>query len=287
MSTIAPRNRPILLATDLTSRCDRAFDRAVRLARDWGVPLVALHVVERFAGERRWRRDDTAEMMRRDLSQDVPENQVDLDIVIKDGDVATAVLAVAAEKDCGLIVTGTARHDGMTDTALGSAVEEMVPRSPLPVLVVKQRPRNDYRRIIVGSDFSEPSARAITVAADLFPAAAITVINAYSEPGSKWIDSESTRDQVEALQKKLAQEFEETIGSAGSSLGRRDYVIEHGSPDEIICDYIVDRQIDLAVFGTHGRTGFRKAIMGSVAAQLMRRVGCDVLMVGRTSENRA
>lgn len=38
--------RSILLATDLTSRCDRAFDRAARLARQWNAPLHVLHAIE-------------------------------------------------------------------------------------------------------------------------------------------------------------------------------------------------------------------------------------------------
>ncbi len=38
--------RHILLATDLSSRSDRALDRAVRLAREWDARLVALTVVD-------------------------------------------------------------------------------------------------------------------------------------------------------------------------------------------------------------------------------------------------
>ncbi|KWV92474.1 MULTISPECIES: universal stress protein [unclassified Erythrobacter] len=275
--------RPILLATDLTSRCDRAFDRAVLLAREWNVPLFILHVVERVTGERRWRREELLETIRRDLSLDVRERDVELNIAIKDGDVAKATLDFAGEKDCGLIVTGTARYDGMMETNLGSAVEAMVPRSPIPVLIVKRRPRGEYLRIVIGSDFSDPSARAVLAAAELFQPAAMTVLNAFSEPGSKWIDSESARDQVEELRKKLAREFEEAIATASTAPGRREYVIEHGKPADVVCDFIADRDIDLAVLGTHGRTGLHKALIGSVAESLMRCVDCDVLMVGSPS----
>lgn len=36
----------ILLATDLSARCDRALDRAAQLAAEWGAELIALKVVE-------------------------------------------------------------------------------------------------------------------------------------------------------------------------------------------------------------------------------------------------
>src|SRR6185437_13827013 len=47
MTTSAPRK--IVLATDLTPAGDRAFDRAVELAREWDAELVVLHVVESSA----------------------------------------------------------------------------------------------------------------------------------------------------------------------------------------------------------------------------------------------
>jgi nucleotide-binding universal stress UspA family protein len=38
--------KTILLATDLSSRCDRAMDRAAQLASLWGARLVVLNVLE-------------------------------------------------------------------------------------------------------------------------------------------------------------------------------------------------------------------------------------------------
>ena len=52
--------RSILLATDLTPVCDRAFDRAVQLAAEWDAELIACHVIKAISLrpgdlERRWR----------------------------------------------------------------------------------------------------------------------------------------------------------------------------------------------------------------------------------------
>lgn len=43
-STAAPPAR-LLLATDLSARCDRALDRAAQLAGEWHAELVALNVL--------------------------------------------------------------------------------------------------------------------------------------------------------------------------------------------------------------------------------------------------
>ncbi|KWA05848.1 universal stress protein [Burkholderia territorii] len=43
--------------------------------------------------------------------------------------------------------------------------------------------------------------------------------------------------------------------------------------------YVVDRSIDLAVVGTHGRRGVRRLVLGSVAERLLRASSCPVLLV--------
>ena len=43
---------------------------------------------------------------------------------------------------------------------------------------------------------------------------------------------------------------------------------------------IKEQAIDMLVVGTHGRTGFRKLLMGSVAENLFRRADCPVLSIG-------
>lgn len=49
---------------------------------------------------------------------------------------------------------------------------------------------------------------------------------------------------------------------------------------EVISKLIKDRDIDLLVVGTHGRTGARKLLMGSIAERIFRQAACPVLSVG-------
>ena len=57
-----------------------------------------------------------------------------------------------------------------------------------------------------------------------------------------------------------------------------------GKPDTEIMRYAAERDIDLIVMGTHGRTGLAHALMGSVAERVVRRAPCPVLTV-RQSEH--
>jgi nucleotide-binding universal stress UspA family protein len=53
-----------------------------------------------------------------------------------------------------------------------------------------------------------------------------------------------------------------------------------GKVSGALTQIIEERDIDLVVLGTHGRTGVRKLVMGSVAEEVFRRADCAVLSVG-------
>jgi len=57
-------------------------------------------------------------------------------------------------------------------------------------------------------------------------------------------------------------------------------VIRAGSVWSIVAAVIRQQDIELVVLGTHGRSGFRKLVLGSVAEEVVRRAGCPVLTVG-------
>ena len=56
-------------------------------------------------------------------------------------------------------------------------------------------------------------------------------------------------------------------------------VVAHGSPAEEIVSYSRTGRFDMVVMGTHGRTGLRHALMGSVAEAVVRRALCPVVTI--------
>lgn len=57
------------------------------------------------------------------------------------------------------------------------------------------------------------------------------------------------------------------------------HATRYGNPVEEICRYARKQRIDLLVLGTHGRTGWRHVLMGSVAERVVRLGSCPVLTV--------
>lgn len=57
-------------------------------------------------------------------------------------------------------------------------------------------------------------------------------------------------------------------------------IVEEGDVTDEISRIVQEQNIDLVVLNTHGRTGWKHLLMGSVAESLLRELGCPVLTVG-------
>ncbi|HTU17797.1 MAG TPA: universal stress protein [Gemmataceae bacterium] len=58
-----------------------------------------------------------------------------------------------------------------------------------------------------------------------------------------------------------------------------EYRLEYGEPEAVLLAVAKEIGADLIVMGTHGRTGLRRWLMGSVAEHIVRRASCPVLTV--------
>lgn len=284
--------RAILLATDLSSRCDRAFDRALLLARQWDARLVVLTVIEVDAGQipltaaaaaNAPQRDLDAHLLaagqvRRDVAACAPG--VPVDVLVRDGlagqHVGSQIEAVATETGCSLIVTGTARNEPLGRLLLGSTVQWLSRASRLPLLIVRRRVHGPYARIVVASDFSTSSQRALDTISALLPDAAPTLFHAFDVPFLGLVDSnrDFTVEQARAAALAAAQAF---LAEAGRpTLPVR---VEHGDPAVRLRDHARRDDTELIAVATHGRSALFTLLIGSVAHRILELSPCDTLLV--------
>jgi len=99
--------------------------------------------------------------------------------VREEGAPADVILRTAGDRGADLIVTGVARHEPFGRLIFGSTVDQLIRNARVPVLVVKSRAREPYRDIVVATDFSPESAKAVRMAMALFPHAGITLLHCY------------------------------------------------------------------------------------------------------------
>ena len=264
----------IIVASDLTARSDRATDRALLLSKEWGVPLVLLHVLE---GE--WSDAALGERAAEALETILESDASQAEVIVQRGEVQREIMRLAEERSAALIVTGVARFNNVRDFILGTAVDHLVRHSSVPVLVVKRRARRPYRRILVATDFSPSSELALRAAAELFPQASLTLWHNCHASYEAWLNEEET---AAAARREAEEEMRRFVAAAGIADDVRrslQTVIATGELQDSAGRAIREGEFDLLVLGTHGRSGFVHATMGSRATELLNNVTCDALMV--------
>jgi nucleotide-binding universal stress UspA family protein len=279
--------KSILLATDLSARCDRALDRAVSLSQLWQTKLVVLNVLESrsildtAAIVPSWRRPpDPTSVAESQLLVDIGPVAKAADVVIEEGEPAEAIVRVAETRGCDLIVTGIARDELLGRFILGTTVDRLLRSAPAPVLVVKNRARQHYRHVAVATDFSETSRHALEAALQYFPEQVLTILHAYDPPITPFMTEPAVYRRE--YRQVAEQEYEAFLAAmkSGAAIKRRARAfIEFGTPAQVLREGVRDLGIDLVVMGTRGRGAVSELLLGSVAKQIMAELPCDALVI--------
>lgn len=147
-----------------------------------------------------------------------------------------------------------------------------------------------YRTVVVGTDGSDTSLRAVARAGALAGAAGATlvVVCAYL-PTEDDRDMDRARDTLggEAFQVTGSTPAESTASQAAdearkAGAGEVRTVAVAGSPVEVLLDVVRRESADLLVVGNRGLNSVKGRLLGSVPADATRRSEVDVLVVHTT-----
>jgi nucleotide-binding universal stress UspA family protein len=143
------------------------------------------------------------------------------------------------------------------------------------------------RRILCPLDFSRFSRHALEQAIALAreSGAVVSALHVYSVAPVADVVMAGAPAAIEPVRQTAPQraallaelgEFTGEVDAAGVTLRT---AIDEGDPVARILDHAVDEAADLLVMGTHGRAGFERLLLGSVAEKVLRKAPCPVLTV--------
>jgi nucleotide-binding universal stress UspA family protein len=141
------------------------------------------------------------------------------------------------------------------------------------------------RRILYPTDFSQATKAAARYACDLadqFNAELhllhvlhdLTSLMPYTAV-TLWAKPEHIADLVTGAQ-RLLDTIPDAVWANGKAIVR---MVRVGHVADEITTYARQHAIDLIVIGTHGHTGLKHALLGSIAEKVVRTAGCPVLTV--------
>jgi len=155
------------------------------------------------------------------------------------------------------------------------------------VLIARQS--KGTRRIIAGTDFSDPALPALKAAAEEAKRVRgeLTVVHsldlvwspaAYPAMAFGGAAFNISADQIKELEVIATQRLEECLKELNVS---GETLVTTGPAGTALIEVASERKADLIVVGTIGRTGVRRALLGSVAETVAKGVSCSVLIVRR------
>jgi nucleotide-binding universal stress UspA family protein len=150
---------------------------------------------------------------------------------------------------------------------------------------------NTYRTVVVGTDGSESSLRAVARAGAIAGACGATLVIACAFLPVEDDDRDVARAKDvlgdEAYQIVGSHPAEDTVRTAAeraNAAGAKQVktLAVQGSPVEALLDVVRREDADLLVVGNRGLAGIKGRLLGSVPADATRRSTCDVLVVHTT-----
>jgi universal stress protein A len=142
-----------------------------------------------------------------------------------------------------------------------------------------------FKKILCAIDFSEPSRNALRAAAELARTSQATLVLVHVWQAPLWTTDYGIQLPSDALLEARGAEEAKLASwrAEAQQLGAPEVTskLARGVPwDEIVGAARDNKAIDLIVLGTHGRTGVRRALIGSVAERVVRHAPCTVMVVG-------
>lgn len=144
------------------------------------------------------------------------------------------------------------------------------------------------RRILVPTDFSEQAAYALGYAVEIARATGADIDVLHVAPPLPPVSAplpESTTMQVDAWQETIKareasarKDLDTHVAPYREDVGIHLHWAE-GDPPHVFRSHALEYAVDLVVVGSHGRTGFRRALLGSIAERAARLSPSPVLIV--------
>ena len=289
---------PILVATDFSVPARHAAERAARLAHETVSPLVLLHVEpgDLLAWLDEWlgQDSDARHRLRHDHHQRLDtladelhrSRRVEVSVQRRDGAVPAAIREAADTLDARLVVLGARGARPLRRLLLGSTAERMLHLSRRPLLVVRQRAHEPYRRVLVPVDFSPRALEALRLAQRVAPQAEYVLLHAFEVPFEGKLRYAGVEENALAslrvnARREATAKMNELVAAAGADENRVRRIVVHGEATTQVLEHEQAQDCDLIVIGKRGQGLIGEMLLGSVTKHILAQSAGDVLVADR------
>ncbi len=277
----------IVVATDFSSGAADALNRAIGIAAAHHARLELVHAIEMEAAEPippELRR--AVEKGLRAAEDTARREGVEAASRHRQGKAWEVVAEAAAETGADLVVVGARGQTAYARPLIGSRADRIIRTAPTPVLTVRAADGGTAWRpktVLLATDFSQESERAASAALRLvrpFPERPRLVLLHVWQPLIEFEYAWAPvvlKGRLDEARKRTRADLERLAAVLRGADFRVSVVMHDGYPAQGVEREAEANNADLIAVGTHGRSGLKRLMLGSIAERVLHHARCPVL----------
>jgi nucleotide-binding universal stress UspA family protein len=197
---------------------------------------------------------------------------------LEEGSPVDTIIDIAEEGNYDLIVMGRRGKSHLEKTLVGSVTARVIGNSQRDVLVVPLDASLGWDSILLATDGSKHSRIASEKSVDLAASygAKIRAVSVVDVTEEFYSEAPDAVDELVIKAKGYVNDVREKAESRNVTI---ETLVREGETYKIITDLARDSGAHIIIMGSHGRTGVRRLLMGSITEKVIGYAPCPVLVV--------
>ena len=286
----------IVVGIDFSESSPIVLRHAIRFAESRDATVVAVHVLDHSCQDFHklsGLRDPGFELLKLQAEEKFgmllagEGNDANVEFLVKSGKPADELNQLAKDLEASVMIVSA---NDMTKARLGSVAARCVRTAPCDVLILRDWHGGDFRKIVVCTDFSETSDRAINRAAEITRQCGgeLEIVNVMYPPNrDSWGEvlehaADSPVSYAEECRDKVGQMMKSCLNRHEAELDGVRYdavVLESQMTSVAITEHVKSSGCDLVVLGTRGHSAIASYFLGTNAERLIHDAAVSVLAV--------
>ncbi|MBI5102943.1 MAG: universal stress protein [Nitrospirae bacterium] len=278
--------RKILVAVDGSLTGFHALRESFRLASDEKSWITVLAVALEYKGDLAMIGiGSPLSSMRRPAEEAIAEAKRIADseralirTLIEEGDPHEQIVDTAEAENCDLIVMGRRGLHRFERALVGSATARVIGYSHKDVLVIPRDTTVGWKKVLVATDGSKFSAIAVDHAINFAKSygGELKILSVVDMPDELYSEAPELVDDLGKKAKAFAGAAKKQAEAEGVAA---ETFVREAEAYKAILDIATEQKVDTIVLGSHGRTGLKRLLMGSVTEKVIGNAPCPVLVV--------
>jgi nucleotide-binding universal stress UspA family protein len=209
------------------------------------------------------------------------EAKIMIRTVCEEGETHERIVDLADAENFDLIVMGRRGQKRLEKVLVGSVTARVIGYSHKDVLVVPMGTYVGWKKILVATDGSRFSEAAAAKAIDFAKAygGQLMIVSVVDVPAEFYGEAPETCDNLVAQAKGFVEKIAQQAEASGV---KTQVMVKEAETWKSIVDLAEEHKADTIIMGSHGRTGLKRLLMGSVTEKVIGHAPCPVLVIKGT-----